>query len=60
MAEESFELEVVDVVEETDDARSISFGVPAGAEEQFRYRPEEPGEGHGTPAVGAYSSRHSS
>lgn len=39
MAEESFELEVVDVVEETDDARSISFGVPAGAEEQFRYRP---------------------
>lgn len=34
-----FELEVVEVVEETADARSISFRVPEGAEEHFRYRP---------------------
>ncbi len=34
-----FELEVVDVVEETADARSISFRVPEGAEEHFRYQP---------------------
>src|SRR4051794_24178527 len=39
MSDESFELKVVDVVEETADAHSISFEVPAGAEEQFAYRP---------------------
>ncbi len=39
MAEDSFEMKVVDVVEETPDAHSISFEVPAGAEEQFAYRP---------------------
>ncbi|MGB0100704.1 MAG: ferredoxin--NADP reductase [Nocardioides sp.] len=39
MPDESFELKVVDVVEETADAHSISFEVPAGAEEQFAYRP---------------------
>jgi len=39
MADDSFELKVVDVVEETADAHSISFEVPAGAEEQFAYRP---------------------
>ena len=39
MSEESFELRVVDVVEETADAHSISFEVPAGAEEQFTYEP---------------------
>jgi 3-ketosteroid 9alpha-monooxygenase subunit B len=39
MSEESFELKVVDVVEETADAHSISFEIPAGAEEQFAYRP---------------------
>ncbi|MCB0895709.1 MAG: ferredoxin--NADP reductase [Nocardioidaceae bacterium] len=37
--EESFELKVVDVVEETADAHSVSFEVPAGAEEQFAYKP---------------------
>ena len=37
--EESFELKVVDVVEETADAHSVSFEVPAGAEERFAYRP---------------------
>ena len=37
--DESFELEVVDVVEETADAHSVSFAVPAGAEEQFAYKP---------------------
>ena len=37
--EESYELKVVDVVEETADAHSISFEVPAGAEEQFAYKP---------------------
>ncbi len=36
---DSFDLEVVDVVEETADARSISFRIPEGAEEHFRYRP---------------------
>ncbi|WP_436699776.1 2Fe-2S iron-sulfur cluster-binding protein [Nocardioides sp. BYT-33-1] len=36
---ESFVLDVVDVVEETADAKSISFAVPAGAEEKFGYRP---------------------
>lgn len=35
----SYLLTVLDVVEETEDARSISFEVPAGAEEQFRYKP---------------------
>ena len=36
---DSFDLEVVDVVEETADARSVSFRVPEGAEEHFRYKP---------------------
>ncbi|KRC50342.1 3-ketosteroid-9-alpha-hydroxylase [Nocardioides sp. Root79] len=36
---ESFVLDVVDVVEETADAKSISFAVPAGAEEKFDYKP---------------------
>jgi 3-ketosteroid 9alpha-monooxygenase subunit B len=39
MPDDSFELKVVDVVEETADAHSISFEVPAGAEEQFSYKP---------------------
>jgi 3-ketosteroid 9alpha-monooxygenase subunit B len=39
MAEESFEVKVVDVVEETADAHSISFEVPAGAEQEFAYKP---------------------
>ncbi|MBA2952895.1 2Fe-2S iron-sulfur cluster binding domain-containing protein [Nocardioides sp. MAH-18] len=39
MPEDSFEVKVVDVVEETADAHSISFEVPAGAEEQFAYKP---------------------
>jgi 3-ketosteroid 9alpha-monooxygenase subunit B len=36
---ESFLLTVVDVVDETPEARSISFAVPEGAEEKFDYRP---------------------
>lgn len=36
---ESFVLDVVGVVEETADAKSISFAVPAGAEEKFDYKP---------------------
>jgi 3-ketosteroid 9alpha-monooxygenase subunit B len=36
---ESFVLDVVDVVEETPDAKSISFALPAGAEEKFAYKP---------------------
>ena len=39
MDTESFLLEVVDVVEETAEARSISFRVPPGAEQHFTYRP---------------------
>lgn len=39
MDTESFELTVVDVVEETADAHSISFAIPAGAEEHFAYTP---------------------
>jgi 3-ketosteroid 9alpha-monooxygenase subunit B len=39
MDTESFELKVVDVVEETGDARSISFEVPEGQEEHFAYKP---------------------
>jgi 3-ketosteroid 9alpha-monooxygenase subunit B len=39
MSDDAFELKVVDVVEETTDAHSISFEVPAGAEEQFAYKP---------------------
>lgn len=39
MTDDSYELKVVDVVEETADAHSISFEVPAGAEEQFAYKP---------------------
>lgn len=35
----SFELTVVDVVEETADARSISFEVPAEVAEHFTYKP---------------------
>lgn len=37
--ETSFELKVVDVVEETADAHSITFEVPAGAESEFAHRP---------------------
>ena len=37
--ETSFELKVVDVVEETPEAHSVTFEVPAGAEERFRYQP---------------------
>ena len=39
MTTQSFELEVVDVVEETADAHSITFRVPAGAEADFTYKP---------------------
>ncbi|WP_367650388.1 2Fe-2S iron-sulfur cluster-binding protein [Nocardioides sp. zg-DK7169] len=39
MDTDSFELKVIDVVEETPDARSITVEVPEGAEEQFAYRP---------------------
>ncbi len=39
MSDDAFELKVVDVVEETADAHSISFEVPAGAEELFAYKP---------------------
>lgn len=39
MTEESYLLPVLDVVEETADARSIALGVPPGAEEAFAYRP---------------------
>jgi 3-ketosteroid 9alpha-monooxygenase subunit B len=39
MDTESFELKVVDVVEETGDAHSISFEVPQGEEEHFAYKP---------------------
>ena len=35
MSDDAFELKVVDVVEETADAHSISFEVPAGMDEQF-------------------------
>ena len=34
-----FDLTVVDVVEETADAHSVSFGVPEGAEAEFDYKP---------------------
>jgi 3-ketosteroid 9alpha-monooxygenase subunit B len=36
---QSFELEVVDVVEETTDAHSITFRVPPGAESDFSHKP---------------------
>jgi 3-ketosteroid 9alpha-monooxygenase subunit B len=36
---QSFELEVVDVVQETIDAHSITFRVPPGAEADFTYKP---------------------
>ena len=36
---DSYVLDVVAVVDETADARSISFAVPAGAEDDFRYKP---------------------
>jgi 3-ketosteroid 9alpha-monooxygenase subunit B len=39
MDTDSFELKVVDVVEETADAHSITFEIPEGAEEHFAYRP---------------------
>ena len=39
MDTESFELTVLDVVEETADARSISFEVPAGAADHFVHKP---------------------
>ncbi len=39
MGDESYELKVVDVVEETGDARSVSFEVPEGQEETFAYKP---------------------
>lgn len=39
MDTESFELKVVDLVEETGDARSISFEVPEGEEKHFSYKP---------------------
>lgn len=39
MDTESFDLTVVDVVEETEDARSISFEVPADVLQHFDYKP---------------------
>jgi 3-ketosteroid 9alpha-monooxygenase subunit B len=39
MAESSYDLCVVGVVEETADAHSVSFAVPEGAEAEFDYRP---------------------
>ncbi len=39
MSESSYDLCVVGVVEETADAHSVSFAVPAGAEEEFDYKP---------------------
>jgi 3-ketosteroid 9alpha-monooxygenase subunit B len=39
MDTESFELKILDIVEETGDARSISFEVPEGQEEHFSYKP---------------------
>jgi 3-ketosteroid 9alpha-monooxygenase subunit B len=39
MDTDSFELKVVDVVEETADAHSITFEIPEGAEEHFAYKP---------------------
>ena len=39
MDTESFELKVIDVVEETGDAHSVSFEVPEGQEEHFSYKP---------------------
>lgn len=39
MDTESFELTVLDVVEETADARSISFGIPPEGEGHFDYKP---------------------
>ncbi|MFN8196256.1 MAG: ferredoxin--NADP reductase [Nocardioidaceae bacterium] len=39
MSEESHLLPVLDIVEETADARSLVLGVPAGLEEAFAYRP---------------------
>lgn len=39
MDTESFELKVVDVVEETDDAHSITFEVPEDISTHFAYRP---------------------
>lgn len=39
MDTESFELKVVDVVEETDDAQSITFEVPEDVAAHFAYKP---------------------
>ena len=39
MAESSYDLRVVGVVEETADAHSVSFAVPEGVEAEFDYKP---------------------
>jgi 3-ketosteroid 9alpha-monooxygenase subunit B len=39
MDTDSFELKVIDVIEETGDARSISFEIPEDAAEHFTYKP---------------------
>src|SRR3982751_3194171 len=39
MVETSYDLRVVEVVEETADAHSVSFAVPEGAEDEFDYKP---------------------
>ncbi len=39
METQSYELEIVDVVDETADARSLTFRIPEDATEEFRYRP---------------------
>src|SRR4051795_1368382 len=39
MSESSYDLRVVEVVQQTADAHSVSFAVPAGAEDDFVYRP---------------------
>jgi 3-ketosteroid 9alpha-monooxygenase subunit B len=39
MDTDSFDLKVVDVVEETADAHSISFEIPEGADDLFAYKP---------------------
>ncbi len=39
MSEPSYDLRVVEVVQQTADAHSVSFAVPEGAEAEFDYRP---------------------
>ena len=39
MATESYQLRVADVIEETEDARSIVFEVPSELQETFAYTP---------------------